>query len=105
MKKGELDYEVSVSVKNIGTIAGSEIIQLYIKNNDSQIYKAKKELKGFCKIELEPGEEKQASFVLNKRAFAFYDVKISDWNVDSGEYGIFNWCIQLGHTYDRDYYN
>jgi len=88
MKKGEFDYEVSVSVKNTGKVAGSEIVQLYIKNNDSQIYKAEKELKGFCKIELEPGEEKQASFMLNKRAFAFYDVKINDWNVDSGVYNI-----------------
>ncbi len=87
-KKGEFDYDISATVKNIGKRAGSEVVQLYVKNNESELFKVEKELKGFCKLELEAGEQKEAYFTLDKRAFAFYDIKINDWNVDSGEYGI-----------------
>ena len=87
-KNGEYNYEVNLKVKNAGEFAGAEIVQLYVKNSESQIFKAEKELKGFAKVFLEPGEEKDISFVLDKRSFAFYDTQINDWNVDSGEYGV-----------------
>lgn len=82
--------KVSFKVKNTGQKAGKEIIQLYVKNSDYQINRAVKELKEFAKISLAPGEEKEVAFVLGKRAFAYYDVSLQDWHVNSGDYEI---CI------------
>jgi len=87
-KINELEYEVSLTVKNTGAVAGSEIAQLYVKNNESEIFKANKELRAFDKVYLEPNEEKQITFSLNKRSFAYYNTTISDWHVDSGLYEI-----------------
>ncbi|MBI9015209.1 MAG: glycoside hydrolase family 3 C-terminal domain-containing protein [Clostridiales bacterium] len=87
-KISELEYDISVTVKNIGRMAGSEIVQLYIKNNESEIFKANKELRAFDKVYLEPDEEKQITFSLNKRSFAYYNTTISDWHVDSGLYDV-----------------
>ncbi len=82
--------KVSFKVKNTGQKAGKEIIQLYVKNSDHQINRAVKELKEFAKISLAPGEEKEVAFVLGKRAFAYYDVCLQDWHVNSEDYEI---CI------------
>jgi beta-glucosidase len=79
---------VSVKVKNTGKVAGKEIVQLYVKNAKSIAIRPEKELKGFKKIELAPGEEKTVSFVLDKRAFAYYNTEISDWHVPTGTYQI-----------------
>ncbi|MBZ4670946.1 MAG: glycosyl hydrolase [Oscillospiraceae bacterium] len=90
-KKEMLDTEtlsVSVKVKNTGKVAGKEIVQLYVKNAKSIAIRPEKELKGFKKIELAPGEEKTVSFVLDKRAFAYYNTEISDWHVPTGTYQI-----------------
>lgn len=82
--------KVSFKVKNTGQKAGKEIAQLYVKNHDLQINRAVKELKEFTKISLAPGEEKEVSFILGKRAFAYYNVYLQDWHVNSGDYEI---CI------------
>jgi beta-glucosidase len=90
-RKEMLDTEtlsVSVKVKNTGKVAGKEIVQLYVKNAKSIAIRPEKELKGFKKIELAPGEEKTVSFVLDKRAFAYYNTEISDWHVPTGTYQI-----------------
>lgn len=79
---------VSVKVKNTGTMAGKEIIQLYIGKPESNVIRAVKELKGFEKIHLYPGEEKIVVFELAKRSFAYYDTKTHDWRVESGIYHI-----------------
>jgi beta-glucosidase len=79
---------VSVDVKNIGDLAGKEIVQLYVKDVESSIIRPEKELKGFEKIELKPGEVKKVTFTLDKRAFAYYNVDLQDWHVESGEYEI-----------------
>ncbi|MFK4330063.1 beta-glucosidase [Bacillus sp. RC240] len=79
---------ISVNVKNTGSIAGKEIIQLYIKDVESSMTRPEKELKGFEKVELQPGEEKTVSFTLNKRAFAYYNVELKDWHVETGEFEI-----------------
>jgi Beta-glucosidase-related glycosidases len=81
---------VSLKVKNTGQKAGKEIVQLYVKNHDSQINRPIKELREFAKITLAPGEEKEVSFVLGKRAFAYYNVCLKDWHVNTGDYEI---CI------------
>ena len=79
---------VRVKVKNTGSIAGKEIIQLYIRDIESSVIRPLKELKGFEKVELKPGEEKEVTFTLDKRSFAYYNVDIKDWHVESGDFEI-----------------
>ncbi|MGD6831256.1 beta-glucosidase [Sutcliffiella halmapala] len=79
---------VKVKVKNTGTVTGKEIVQLYVRDVESSVIRPYKELKGFDKVELDPGEEKTVEFVLNKRAFAYYNSDIKDWCVKSGEFEI-----------------
>ena len=62
---------VSVKVKNTGAVKGKEVVQLYVGMPKSRTIRPDKELRGFEKIELEPGEEKTVSFTLSKRAFAY----------------------------------
>jgi beta-glucosidase len=79
---------VQVSVKNIGDRAGKEIVQLYVRDIQSSVIRPQKELKGFEKIELQPGEQKTITFVLDQRAFAYYNVQLGDWHVESGDFEI-----------------
>ncbi len=79
---------VSFKVKNIGKVAGAEISQVYVSDEESTIFRPVKELKGFAKTYLEPGEEKTVEVVLDKRAFAYYNVNIKDWHVESGDFDI-----------------
>lgn len=87
MKDDEL-LKVSVKVKNVGERAGKEIVQLYVQDNESSVIRPVKELKGFEKVSLAPGEEKTVEFTLCKRAFAYYNTEISDWCVESGDFTI-----------------
>lgn len=80
--------EVTVSVKNTGKVRGREIVQLYVRDCESSVIRPVKELKGFEKIELEPGEEKDVAFQLDRRSFAFYSVRTHDWFVESGDFEI-----------------
>ena len=79
---------VSFNVKNTGDVPGYEIAQLYVADKESTIYRPEKELKAFKKVWLNPGEAKEIKLSLNKRAFAFYNVNINDWCVESGEFDI-----------------
>lgn len=79
---------VSFKVKNTGEYRGKEIVQLYVANNEGQIIRPEKELREFAKIDLKPGEEKTVNFELGKRAFAYYNVELRDWHVNSGVYTI-----------------
>ena len=92
ISKNEIDdtekVTVSVNIKNIGDVFGKEIVQLYISDKKSSVIRPEKELKGFEKIGLEPGEEKEVTFILNKRSFAYYNVDLGDWHVESGEFEI-----------------
>lgn len=88
MKDSDI-LNVSVKVKNTGNMAGKEIVQLYVgAESDDFVIRPVKELKGFEKVELEPGEEKVVSFTLDKRSFAYYNTEISDWYVPTGTYKI-----------------
>ncbi len=77
---------VTCKVKNTGKVAGREIVQLYVRDEVSSVRRPVRELKGFEKITLEAGEEKEVSFVLDKRSFAYYETKIKDWYVESGRF-------------------
>ena len=79
---------VSCKIKNTGTCAGKEIVQLYVKDVESSVERPVRELQGFAKIYLNPGEEKEVEFTLDKRSFSYYETLISDWFVESGEFVI-----------------
>ena len=79
---------VSFKVKNTGSVAGAEVAQLYVHDPVSTIFRPEQELKGFRKVFLEPGEEKEISIALTKRAFAFYNVNLGDWQVETGDFEI-----------------
>ena len=79
---------VSVDVTNIGDRAGKEVVQLYVSDKTGSAIRPVHELKGFCKLALEPGETKTAVFTLDKRAFAWYDVEDGDWRASNGTYVI-----------------
>jgi len=84
----EQTVTLSVKIKNTGKTAGSETVQVYVADKKEEIFKAVRELKGFAKLKLEPGEEKEVKVTLDYRSFAHYDVKTSDWEVLSGAYDI-----------------
>lgn len=79
---------VSLKVKNTGDRAGKEIIQLYVSDKATPSGRPSKELKNFIKTELMPNEEKTVEMTLDKRAFAWYNPKIHDWYVTTGNYEI-----------------
>lgn len=79
---------VSITVTNTGSRAGAEVVQLYVRDIQSTVFRPTHELKGFHKVWLEPGESTKLSFTLNRRAWAFYDVKSADWLVESGKFEV-----------------
>ncbi len=81
--------KVSFTIKNIGKLKGKEIAQVYVSQESPKIFKPKKELKGFEKIELQPGEEKRISILLNKKSFEYYNPEINRWAIEQGKYTIF----------------
>ncbi|MBY3618391.1 glycosyl hydrolase [Acinetobacter sp. CUI P1] len=80
--------QVSVKVTNTGAMQGKEIVQLYVNDVLSNVVRPDKELKGFAKVDLLPGETKLVSFALDSRAFAYYNVELRDWHVETGEFEI-----------------
>lgn len=87
IKEGDT-LQVRLTVTNTGSAIGKEVVQLYVKDCESSVIRPVKELKGFEKIELAPGESKEVTFSLDSRSFAFYSTAIHDWFVESGEFEI-----------------
>lgn len=81
---------VTADITNTGSWAGRECVQLYVADQVSSLPRPVKELKGFAKISLKPGETKTVTFTLNRRDFAFYDTQLGDWAVESG---LFRICL------------
>ncbi|MDR2046760.1 MAG: glycoside hydrolase family 3 C-terminal domain-containing protein [Clostridiales bacterium] len=79
---------VSFDITNTGKVFGGEAAQVYVRDSESIVFRPDKELKGFEKVYLNPGETKTVSVTLDRRAFAYYNVRISDWAVESGEFEI-----------------
>lgn len=79
---------VQVTVANTGKMAGKETVELYVRDVESSVMRPYKELRGFEKVELEPGEEKTVSFTLSKRDFAYYDVERHGFEAESGAFEI-----------------
>ncbi len=80
--------EVSFRVKNTGTVFGAETVQLYVNDKESTVFRPEKELKAFTKVFLAPGEETTVRLTLGKRAFAYYNVNIHDWHIETGDFNI-----------------
>ena len=79
---------VSVDVTNTGSRAGKEVVQLYVSDRTGSVRRPLKELKGYEKVSLEPGETKTVTMTLDKRSFAWYSTELHDWYAASGEYEI-----------------
>lgn len=79
---------VSCTVRNAGLRAGSEVVQLYVAPPQSSVPRPPRELKGFAKVRLDPGESRKVEIALRPSALAFFDQASQKWKADPGEYQI-----------------
>lgn len=90
--KAEMTDEEEVTVRyeitNTGKVFGQEVAQLYVTRKTGGVPRAVRELKGFEKVALDPGETKAVSFTLGRRAFAYFNAEMNDWCVEEGVYGV-----------------
>ena len=77
---------VSLTVTNTGSVAGTEIVQLYVAKKNSELFRPAKELKGFARVTLAPGEKQRITIMLDDKAFRFWSVKANRWEIEGGEY-------------------
>ena len=77
---------VSLTVTNTGSVAGTEIVQLYVAKKNSELFRPAKELKGFARVALAPGEKQRITIMLDDKAFRFWNVKANRWEIEGGEY-------------------
>ncbi|MFC4223132.1 beta-glucosidase family protein [Lysinibacter cavernae] len=85
------DLEVSegsvlATITNTGSVAGEEIVQLYIRPVHKRVFRADRELKAFAKVALKPGESARVELPYSRRDLAYYNVANGDWSVQSGDY-------------------
>jgi beta-glucosidase len=104
-------FTASLRVRNVEGPAGAEVVQLYVRDAEASVFRPEKELKGFAKVFLGPGEERRIEFALDERTFAYYDVAASRWLVEAGEFEILvgassadiraraGLCVEGGGTY------
>lgn len=77
---------IKVTVKNTGTREGREIVQLYVSDKKSSLPRPVKELKGFQKVELSPGEAKEVQFTIDKKALSYFDDTKHAWVAEPGKF-------------------
>lgn len=77
---------VSLTVTNTGSVAGTEIVQLYVAKKNSELFRPAKELKGFARVTLAPGGKQRITIMLDDKAFRFWNVKANRWEIEGGEY-------------------
>ena len=80
---------VSLTVMNTGSVAGTEIVQLYVAKKNSELFRPARELKGFARVTLAPGEKQRITIMLDDKAFRFWNVKANRWEIEGGEYELF----------------
>ncbi len=83
---GKGDLKVTVPVKNTGDRTGAEVVQLYVRDLKSSVYRPYKELKAFDKVVVKPGETVDAELKLDKNSFAFFDADKQMWRVEPGKF-------------------
>jgi beta-glucosidase len=81
-------YEVSFDVKNTGTREGADVAQVYVGDTHSKAARPAKELKGFAKVNLRPGETRRVTVALDSRSFSYYDADAKRWRTDPGDFDI-----------------
>ena len=79
---------VECDITNTGSRAGAEVVQLYVRDGHSGVQRPSKELKGFAKVLLAPGETKTVRMTLSPRSFAYYSVESHSWRIEAGDFGI-----------------
>ena len=79
---------VKVPVTNVGQVAGSEVVQVYVHDCEASVEMPQKQLKGFDKVYLEPGQTKTVSIELGPDAFRFFDEESMDWKTEPGDFEI-----------------
>ena len=77
---------VTLTVKNTGSCAGAETIQLYVAKPDAKIFRPAQELKGFAKVQLAPGESKSVTIPLDDKAFRYWNIQTNQWEIEGGNY-------------------
>jgi beta-glucosidase len=82
----DLHVDVSASVTNTGSVAGAEVVQVYVADLESTVTRAVRELKAFAKVALEPGATDRVTMTLDERSFAFWSIVHSRWAVEAGEF-------------------
>ncbi len=83
------ENEVTFTLANSGSYSAAEVAQLYVGKTDSELFRPLRELKGFTKVFLQPGESRQVTIPLDDKAFRFFDISSGDWAVEKGTYQIF----------------
>jgi beta-glucosidase len=90
---GSGSYEASFDVTNTGSREGAEVAQVYVGDTHAKVPRPAKELKGFSKVSLRPGETKRVTILLDSRALAYYDVNAKQWRAEPG-----NFDVLVGHS-------
>ncbi len=85
---GNQPVQVSFNVRNTGSRAGAEVVQLYVHDGHSKIDRPEHELKGFSRVELKPGETKAVQLTLNRSALSYWNPATKDWQADAGTFDI-----------------
>lgn len=80
--------KVTFTVKNTGSVDGAEIAQLYVGKESQTVFRPVRELKGFAKVHLAAGEEREVTIPLDDKAFRFFDTRTNTWEIESGSYVI-----------------
>ncbi|MBQ9654337.1 MAG: glycoside hydrolase family 3 C-terminal domain-containing protein [Bacteroidales bacterium] len=86
VKRAGDGFKVSAAVKNTGSVPGAEVVQLYVSDVESSVERPVKELKGFEKVFLQPGESRKVQFTLDRRALSFFDADSHAWVAEPGEF-------------------
>ena len=88
-------YTVSFDVTNTGNRAGADVAQVYVGETNPKVPRPSRELKGFARVDLAPGETKHVTVPLDARAFTYYDVAGKRWHADAGAYS-----VQVGRSFE-----
>ena len=96
VKRSGKEWVVSATVKNTGKVAGAEVVQLYIGDPEASVARPAKELKGFEKVWLEPGQSRKVSFRIGREALSFFDADAHKWVAEPGEFHAY-----LGNSSDN----
>ena len=86
VKRSGNGFKVSATLKNTGSVAGAEVVQLYVSDVEASVERPVKELKGFQKVYLAPGESRKLEFTLDRQALSFFDAAKHEWVAEPGEF-------------------